>query len=250
MSQVPQSYLPVLELAEKNILKSQVPDDQTEVLERCRKRRLIKLKREKVPVASMRIKARRTKKASQLLPGDFIQLTPDDGNGFRVLSVSLLNSSEVLIHVRDAGTSADRSFTVRSDREYNVFAGEPPGNYRQRLILTSEGRDALDLLREAAELPASANAVVTQSALENGSKVHPDDVPAEFREGGNRSGEILSSSYVLESEKWPYFHHKKQFTDAKAQGTLTKWIQVGRPYAYRYDELSALSRILMNKDED
>ena len=83
--------------------------------------------------------------------------------------------------------------------------------------------------------------VVPVLEFENGQKVEEKDVTAEFREGGKPTGTILTSTYLIESDDW-YFKYPKQFTEAMSAQRLTRWIKVGRPFAYLYTELAAMNR--------
>ena len=164
MNEFPQSYRPVLELAEQGFLLSDVPDDLAAVLERCRKRRLLKLKKEQVPDELIRTKQKRV---SSLQPGEWIQTGRGDGS--RVLGVSNLNSVMTSYSVEGA------VYSVPSSRQVTVFIGKPPGDYRERLALAPDGQDALDLLRE-----------VSQSKATDPAESTPDSDPEfEFRQDGN-----------------------------------------------------------------
>ena len=76
----------------------------------------------------------------------------------------------------------------------------------------------------------------------DGTKFKPEDVPAEYRDGGKPDGEILTVKYLENTSKWdlkgPYL--SRNYGPDK---TLTSRIRVGKSYAYRHKEVAALRDI-------
>ena len=86
-----------------------------------------------------------------------------------------------------------------------------------------------------------ADESVDRKLPDDGCKVEPKDVQAEFREHKKPDGEILSTPYLIDSSEWP-FKQSKELTVAYEGGRLTRRIKVGRAFAYLNDELAALWR--------
>ncbi|HQZ65465.1 MAG TPA: hypothetical protein PLY87_10340, partial [Planctomycetaceae bacterium] len=130
------------------------------------------------------------------------------------------------------------------------WVGDPIKKLFDRAISLGYSEDAPNLEEKSSALVglnklikwAKSEIPEEVEALENGQKVKPEDVIAEFREGRKPDGEILTVPYLIKSVDWPDFKNSKQFSDATDAKLLTRWIKVGRAYAYLYTELSAMSR--------
>jgi hypothetical protein len=86
------------------------------------------------------------------------------------------------------------------------------------------------------QLDESACRAPENVPLFDGSPCEEHEVPAEFRDGGQPNGPVLTTSYLANNPKWlvsgPYL--------SKRYPKESKRIKVGREYAYRYDEVLKL----------
>jgi hypothetical protein len=119
---------------------------------------------------------------------------------------------------------------------------------RSRILSFDRWRHALLGLRDLAEVVIKGNEVHRRGTTANpisscvpaaGTRLRSEDVPAEFRDGGQAGGDILTTSYLTERINWlldgPYL--------SKHHGTgkeLTTYIKIGRQHAYLYSELLVL----------
>jgi hypothetical protein len=98
--------------------------------------------------------------------------------------------------------------------------------------VTLQGNAVLAFHRES-EAPRGG-----QGLPMNGSKVNPQDVPAEFRELGRPEGAVLTAPYLATTGGWEI--SSVELTKARDAGELTYRLKVGRAYAYLYTELFRL----------
>ena len=115
--------------------------------------------------------------------------------------------------------------------------------WRDGLVVSSSDLRAR-MCRERAKLSRPQNSQFavnakppTEPQLPANAKYNADNLPAEYRDGGEADGEPLTPAF-LKGQRFRLAGHK--LTLAYNAGKLKDRVKVGRPYAYRYLEVLAL----------
>jgi hypothetical protein len=143
----PESIFPILEMAEAGKPVAEVPANKENELTYCTARGLVNVS-ESHQIGWTRCKTVR-KPATELRPGDVIQFEPDDKNGYRVESVTLVPDAERPHTVKMWGSGPPGTYSYKA--QVTVFDGALPEPVYSKpgLRLTAEGRAVLALHRIA-----------------------------------------------------------------------------------------------------